>query len=146
MTNLTKLFSAIHNSVSEASTVARNHSLSYLQDDYFEEEVDGTGKKTGVLIPKMLQIKLPVVRGGVMEHQEVSVPLYSLAKHQSLCMDEVKITLNIDLRDVKEDVVVSLTHKWFTEPTKAKVEMTFKGADPPEGIMKINDRLVKTIP
>ena len=146
MVDLSKLFAALHEAVSEATEVARNHSLSYLKKDYFEEELDSEGEKTGVWIPKMVKMKLPVVRDGKLENQEVSIPLYSLAKHQSLCMDELKISLNVELRDVKEGVLVSLSHKWFSEPTKAQVEMTFKGQDPPEGIMKINDRLVKTIP
>jgi len=144
--SLSNLFSAIHKSVSEATSVARNHAAEYIKEDYFEEEKDENGKPTGFLIPKMLKMKLPVLLDGKLTNTEFDIPLYSLAKHNALCMDELKISMNVDLREVKEDVMINLASRWLGEPTKAKVEITFKGQDCPEGVMKINDRLVKTIP
>ena len=61
-------------------------------------------------------------------------------------------TLEIDfcvcLDDLQDKEALASMFPMFKKESenKARIKMTFKGGDPAEGIMKINDALVKAIP
>jgi len=138
--NLTELFKAIHSAVDEAADVSREAATRWIHN-FFESHEDGT------LSPKLVTMKLPIMENGQFVEKETHVPLFSLANHQSLSLEKLDISFEVDLQNYdKGQAIVSTGSKWFGSSTKAKIEMSFKGEKPSEGVMKINDSLVKTIP
>ena len=136
---LTDLFKAIHSAVDEAVDVSRSAAERWLKG-FFEEE-------NGRLEPKYIVMRLPIIENGGIVEKEIQIPLFSLANHQSLSLDELKINFEVDMHSCEEGhAMISTGSKWLSTPTKAKVEMHFKGGTPSEGILRINDILVKTIP
>jgi len=136
---LTELFKSIHSAVDEAADVSRGAAERWLEG-FFEVE-------DGRLEPRYVDMRLPIVEGGNLVEKEVQIPLFSLANHQSLNLQELKINFEVDMHSCEEGhAMVSTNTKWLSTPTKAKVEMSFKGGTPSEGVLKINDILVKTIP
>ena len=137
---LTDLFQAIHSAVDEAADVSREATSRWIHN-FFDLKDDGT------MEPKYVTMKLPLASGGSYEEKETKIPLFSLASHQSLAMDKLSISFEVDLHNYDgEHAMVSTSSSVFSSSTKAKVEMTFKGEKAPEGVMKINDILVHTIP
>ena len=58
-----------------------------------------------------------------------------------------KIFVIVNLEDISDQETVAKLFPMFkTSDNKAQIKIAFKGSDPAEGIMKINDTLVKTIP
>jgi hypothetical protein len=138
--DLTELFKAIHSAVDEAADVNREAATRWVHN-FFDEHEDGT------LSPKLITMKLPVLEAGQFVEKETHIPLFSLANHQSLGLEKLDISFEIDLHTYDDGkAIVSTSSKWFGGSTKAKIEMSFKGEKPSEGVMKINDSLVKTIP
>ena len=137
---LTNLFKAIHAAVDEAADVSREATNRWIQN-FFNLQDDGT------LEPKYITIKLPIAKGGVLEEEDTKIPLFSLASHQSLVMDKLLISFEVDFHNCDgEHAMVSAGSGLFSSSTKAKIEMSFMGEKAPEGVMKINDILVHTIP
>jgi len=137
---LTDLFKAIHGAVDEAADVSREATNRWIHN-FFDRQDDGT------LSPKYVELVLPILEGGEVAHKKMSIPLFSLASHQSLNLDKLDISFEVDLHNYEDgNAMISTSSGMFSSSTKAKVEMSFKGENPPEGVMKINDVLVKTIP
>ena len=154
--SLTALFEALHDSVSKATEVAYDHSLSCLTNTYFEPVIGDDGNPTGTLKPKLLRLAMPHHKGDEISVEEFEVPIYSLVKHQSMLIDTLKVSFEVDLHglenlpentDSKHMVLASSAIGVFgTKPTTAKVEIAFKGSEPAEGAMRVNDKLVKSLP
>ena len=91
---------------------------------------------------------MPIIEDGKMIEKEVKVPMYTLAQHQSMKIDELEITFCVNLEDLQDQETVAHGFGIFKKESdsRAKIRMSFKGGEPAEGIMKINDSLVKTIP
>lgn len=137
---LTDLFKSIHSAVDEAADVSREAASRWLEG-FFEIDEDG------ILEPKYVVMKLPIIEGGEIKEKEIQIPLFSLANHQSLNLNQLSINFEVEMHSCEEGhAMVSTGSKWLGTPTKAKVEMHFKGETPSEGILRINDILVKTIP
>tara|TARA_B100000676_G_C17986695_1_gene792325 strand:- start:69 stop:497 length:429 start_codon:yes stop_codon:yes gene_type:complete len=139
--NLKELFKSLHTSIEEATDVSRC-SVNRWIDQFFE--IDSDGKH----IPKYAKMQLPVVENGVMVEKEINVPLYTLANHQSMSIDTLEIDFCVSLDDLQDKEAVASMFPMFKKESenKARIKMSFKGGDPAEGIMKINDALVKVIP
>ena len=62
-------------------------------------------------------------------------------------MDELNIEFDVDLRGMGDDGLVgSLSKKFLTGKSKARVKIKFKGADASEGVMLLNDKIHQTFP
>ena len=138
--NLTQLFKSLHSSIEEATDVSRC-SVNRWIDQFFD--IDENKKYT----PKYANMVMPVVVDGKLIEKEINIPLYTLANHQSMKIDSLEIDFCVNLEDITDDQAVAKLFPMFkSSDNKAKIKIAFKGSDPAEGIMKINDTLVKTIP
>lgn len=147
------LFQAIHRSVVQASRVAQEASIRSIEKDYFSEKLDEDGKKTGVLKPKKIRVELPDVKDGKLSSSVYDIPLFGLVKHQAITVDELKINFDVELHgldklegETTDDILASTTGGLFKRKSVARVEMTFKGDNPTEGTMKLNDKIMKSFP
>ena len=139
--SLKSMFSAVHEAVVTAAQDVEEGSWWATKDRYFEEGRDGH------LTPRTISIKLPHAESGKVVQQLVDVPLFSLSKHHSLVMDELNIEFDVDLRGMGDDGLVgTLSKKFLTGKSKARVKITFKGADASEGVMLLNDKIHQTFP
>jgi hypothetical protein len=138
--DLNQLFKTLHEAVDEATDVSRN-SVSRWIDQFFD--IDDDGKH----IPKYTKMILPSFEKGRIVQKEVQIPLYTLANHQSIKLDHFEIDFAINLEEITgEGAIAKLFPLFKSSDNKANIKMVFKGSDPAEGVMKINDALVKTIP
>lgn len=153
--SLKALFEALHQSVSQATEVAHDHALECLSSDYFEPALDDDGKPTGALKPRTLRLTMPHHVGEQVQYEEFEVPIYTLVKHQAMLIDSLHMSFEVDLHGLEsvkpgdsDSTLLASTAKgtFAKKPTTAKVEIVFKGSDPPEGAMRVNDKLVKSLP
>jgi hypothetical protein len=153
---LQALFQAIHRSVVKATRVAQDASLKSLQKDYFTEVHDESGKPTGTLKPKTVVMTLPHQEGPEIKKIPYEVPLFALVKHQAMTIDELEMDFEVELHgleqlqvdDDEDETVLSASTSGgaFSRKTIAKVRMKFKGDDPPEGVLRLNDKVLKIFP
>lgn len=159
--SLEELFLAIHDSVTKATAVARDQGKHDLTGEFFEFNEDES-----CWVPKTIRVKMPVFVAGKQEERIFDVPLYALAKHQSLVMKELKIDLDVELDGLDEaeahndDLDASQRIRiggpkrgLFSSITggrrkgaRASVEIKFEGGDPAEGVLRLNDKLVQVLP
>jgi hypothetical protein len=139
--NLTELFKSLHASVEEATDVSRCAANRWIEQFF---TVDEDGKYT----PKYVTMVMPVMVGGKMVENEIRIPMYTLANHQSLKIDELEIDFCVNLEDLQDKETIAHSFGLFKKQSdnRAKIRISFKSGEPAEGIMKINDSLVKTIP
>jgi hypothetical protein len=128
-----KLVETIFESGVHATKLIEGRSLSMFQELYFNK--DGTPKTTKVGDQEIANI--------------------ALVNHQSLTIDELVIDFEVELGEVhsndndeeqnaKHDIHCD-TAGAHTHRRLAKCSIKFKGGDPPEGIARINNQLVKLI-
>ena len=150
---LQSLFQALHQAVSQAAHTAQQASLEMLTD-YFTEIKDADGNPSGVYVPRTMSLALPQHDGDEIKHVKHDVPVFSLVKHQAMSLETLEMVFDVELHglddldkgDTCEDVAVSTPTGPFRRKTMAKVTMTFKGSNPPEGTMRLNDKILKTFP
>ena len=148
---LQSLLEALHQAVNQATNVAKESSLEGLKD-FFYETHDDKGDPTGEWKPKTIKLILPSAEGSEIKSEAYEVPLYSLVNHQSMSIDELKMDFEVELLGLDNLPDSGTTHLMasppgvFSKKTIAKVEVTFKGGAASEGMMKINDKIIKTFP
>jgi len=142
---LDDIFRGIYSSVVEAQNAIEQHYLGEVTEDYFDE--DGS--------PKMILLQLPGSDGKM---REVHVPAISLVPHYGLAIDEVTVEMKVKLSTSDEDketkgTKVGKVKKIISDFSNreggkelATIIVKFKGKDPPEGLARIKDCLIKIIP
>ena len=142
---LDDIFQSIYSSVVEAQNTIESHYLGEIVDDYFEK--DGT--------PKVIIVKLPGQDGKL---KDVHIPAISLVPHQGILIDEVEVEMKVKLSGSEEEkdskgqkhgkVKKIITDFSNREGGKelATIRVKFKGEQPPEGLARIKDNLIKLIP
>ena len=147
---LDSLFQAIQRSVMQATKVAQASSIRSMQRDYFEVVVDEEGKETGELRPKTVKLLLPHHEDDTIVNRAFDVPLYSLVNHQTMAVSELDMEFEIELHGFggdDESPLEASTDGGSGERRKvAKIRMKFNGVESPEGVMRINDKILKTFP
>lgn len=155
---LQALFQSLHRAVVQATRVAQEASLKSLRRDYFHQVKDEEGNPTGTWEPKTMKMVLPHSEGGSVTPVEYEVPVFSLVKHQAMVIDTLRMEFEVELHGLdsltvaEEDeddgpaVAAATPAGTFSRKSIAKVEMTFRGDDPPEGTMRLNDKILKTFP
>ena len=142
---LDEIFQGIYSSVVEAQNAIEQHYLGEITEDYFE--ADGT--------PKMILVKLPGKDGQL---REVHIPAITLVPHYGLAIDEVSIEMKVKLSSSEEDkkrkgnkqgkirqIITDFSNREGGKEL-ATISIKFKGKDPPEGLARIKDNLIKFIP
>ena len=142
---LDDIFQSIYSSVVEAQNTIEQHYLGEITEDYFEE--DGT--------PKMVVVKLPGQDGKL---QEVHIPAITLVPHSGIAIDEVSVEMKVKLSSGDDDkerkgskqgklrkIITDFSNREGGKEL-ATISVKFKGKDPPEGLARIKDNLIKFIP
>ena len=141
---LDHLTKGLYDAVVQAQALAENQHIEALSK-YINE--DGT--------PKCMKM---VING-----ENVDVPLATLAPQSSIKIKELKMDLKVRLNNFgkrkskcgggifsKEDAgAISADLGSSILPTKnnyANLSITFEGSDPPEGLVRLNNNLIKQIP
>ena len=141
---LDHLTKGLYDAVVQAQSLAENQHIEALSK-YVNE--DGT--------PKCMKM---VING-----DNVNVPLATLAPQSSIKIKELKMSLKVKLNNFgkrkskigggifsREDAgAISADLGSSILPSKntyANLEITFEGTDPPEGLVRLNNNLIKQIP
>ena len=148
--SLDNVFQGIYKSIVEAQNTIEQHYVGEIKEDYFDK--DGN--------PYMIKIQLPQGTDGGMK--EVNIPVITLVPHNGMAIKEVEIEMEVSLtlgdseKINQSDVTQkkpSRIKKFITDLSRrnkgskmAKIKVKFNGQEPPEGIARIKDSLVKIIP
>ena len=101
--------------------------------------------------PLYVKLRLPRLPegGGPLEHVEVEVPRLSLVQMGTVALDEVELDFPLRLHGVEEEgqqLLVEFPGSALADESCARVRVRFKGGNPPEAVMKLNDTLMSIIP
>jgi hypothetical protein len=142
---LDEIFQGIYSSVVEAQNAIEQHYLGEITEDYFES--DGT--------PKMIVVKLPGKDGQL---KDVHIPAITLVPHYGLAISEVSVKMKVKLSSSEDDkerkghkggrirkIITDFSNREGGKEL-ATISVKFKGKDPPEGLARIKDNLIKFIP
>ena len=142
---LDDIFQSIYSSVVEAQNTIESHYLGEIVDDYFEK--DGT--------PKVIIVKLPGQDGKL---KDVHIPAISLVPHQGILIDEVEVEMKVKLSGSEEEkdskgqkqgklkkIITDFSNREGGKEL-ATIRVKFRGDQPPEGLARIKDNLIKVIP
>ena len=141
--SLKAVFEAVHQAVVDAAAAVENASWTSLRDRYFTQAEDGT------YTPKTVRMTLPHADQGKVTQQPFDLPLFALTKHHSLAVDTMKVEFDVELRglDKPEDcLMAAMPRGLLSRNPTAKVSITFKGGDAHEGVMLLNDKILKSFP
>ena len=142
---LDDVFQSIYSSVVEAQNTIESHYLGEVVEDYFEK--DGT--------PKVILVKLPGADGKL---KDVNIQAISLVPHQGILIDEVEVEMKVKLSSGENDkkskgqkqgqlrkIITDFSNREGGKEL-ATIRVKFKGKEPPEGLARIKDNLIKFIP
>lgn len=136
---LSKLIRALQNAVIKAQDLVRNQHL-----DTLKQHIDEDGKVRTV----KLQVPVPDSNG----YREIEVPTLTLMPTSGIRLEKLKMTFDVELSGLDEhecdgdcdhEMSIEMRRGLFSRNTKAQVELVFRGADAPEGFLKLNDELEK---
>ena len=146
---LDHLYKGLYDAVCQATSLAENQHIEAL-NKFFDK--DGNAE--------CMEIKVPGDNG---ETQKVQVPLITLAPQSSIKIKELTMELKVKLTGFgkresrlgggifckKDAGAVSADLGASILPKKnqyANLKITFEGTDPPEGLVRLNNNLIKQIP
>ena len=147
---LDELLGGLHDAVVSAQRLVEKQHIDMV-DLYFDDE---TGE------PITMDLKIPSVHPDK-EHELLKVPLITMTPLSSVKIKELNMKFKVKLGK-QVDTTSNLTQQIGTDSTQttgalsidmdsvdtenmAEVEVKFEGTEPPEGVARINDQLIKTI-
>ena len=150
MNSLDNVFQGIYKSIVEAQNTIEQHYLGEIKEDYFDKD----GK------PYMIPVQLPNGANG--EMKTINIPVVTLVPHNGMAIKEVQVEMKVALSEGESEEInsnestkkkPSRIRKFLTDLSNrntgqemAKITVKFNGQDPPEGLARIKDSLVKLIP
>ena len=146
---LDHLTKALYDAVVQAQSLAENQHIETLKK-FFDEEGN----------PECMEVKIPDGKGG---KQLVDVPLVTLTPQGSIKIKELEMELKVKLSSFgkrksrigggifkNEDagsICAELGASILPKRNQyANLKRTFEGTDPPEGLVRLNNNLIKQIP
>ena len=146
---LDHLTKGLYDAVVQAQALAENQHIESLSKFF-----DKKGK------PLKMNIKIPDANG---KEQDISVPLATLTPQSSIKIKELSMELKVKLGSFgkrksrlgggifcKEDagaITADLGASILPKRNQyANLKITFEGTDPPEGVVRLNNNLIKQIP
>ena len=146
---LDHLTKALYDAVVQAQSLAENQHIETLKK-FFDKEGN----------PECMEVKIPDGKGG---KQLVDVPLVTLTPQGSIKIKELEMELKVklssfgkrksrigggifkneDAGSICADLGASILPK---RNQYANLKITFEGTDPPEGLVRLNNNLIKQIP
>ena len=137
--SLDLLVESIYNSVVFAQRKVETEHLKRVMSTYFDD--DGNALT--------FRVNLPNNDG---EIEPTDIPLITLAPNSHLSISELEMELNVDLgqfSDEENNEKKKLSAKVSgtrNQENLAKIKIKMNGSDPPEGLARINDQLIKILP
>ena len=148
--SLDSVFQGIYKSIVEAQNTIEQHYVGEIKEDYFDNKGN----------PHTVPVQLPAGQNG--EMKTINIPLITLVPHNGMAIKEVEIEMKVALSPGESEEVnkSKVTKKkpskiriFFTDLSNrnksremAKIKVKFNGQDPPEGLARIKDSLIKIIP
>ena len=139
-----------YKSIVEAQNTIEQHYVGEIKEDYF----DKNGK------PHMVPVQLPAGQNG--EMKIINIPVITLVPHNGMAIKEVEIEMQVALSPGESEKInkskvtkkkPSRIRSFLTDLSNrnkghemAKIKVKFNGQDPPEGLARIKDSLIKIIP
>ena len=133
------LVESIYNSVIFAQRKVETEHLKRVMSTYFDDDGNALTFK----------VNLPSNNG---EIESTDIPLITLAPNSHLSISELEMELKVDIGqfdDEKNNEERKLSAKVSGTRNKknlAKIKIKMNGSDPPEGLARINDQLIKILP
>lgn len=151
---------AIQTAVVKSSDIAEQHELNHIQQqEYWIDTGEKAEDGTPIYKPRMVTVRLPVWKDGKQTDHDIQIPMQTLVTGQSLAIEELTIAMDVELQGMEEGADVGCTHRklrinpsvggngWFARKRNtAKISITFKGQEPPEGYARIDNQLIKLLP
>ena len=137
--SLDRLVESIYNSVLYAQRKVETEHLKRVMSTYFDKDGNALTFK----------VNLPSNNGEV---EPTHIPLITLAANSHLAISELEMELSVDIGqfdDEKNNKERKLSAKVTGSRNKenlAKIKIKMNGSDPPEGLARINDQLIKILP
>ena len=160
--SLDDIVHSIQSAVIAATDIAERHELdSITNQEFWELKLDKKGEPVTdddgrhIYAPRMVILELPTWEDGVLVRKRVPVPIQSLTTGQSLRVDTLEVEMSVEISGLTADqkkgkLMVrpcATNPSWFKkESNAAKIKLTFKGSEPPEGYARIDDQLIKLLP
>jgi hypothetical protein len=129
---LESIFNSLYDAVVSAQRAVEFQNITAINEQYFDK--DGNAKTIALNLPD---------DSGKMVMQ--NIPLLSLSRNDSLSIDEVQIKVNVELGSGEVGILSSLTRRHDARSSIAELTIKFKGRSVPEGLARIDDKLIKTI-
>tara|TARA_R110000868_G_C10393431_1_gene720586 strand:- start:19 stop:420 length:402 start_codon:yes stop_codon:yes gene_type:complete len=128
---LESVFSSLYDAVVSAQLAVEYQQLQTLTEMYFDEQGNA----------KTIALNLPNDAGNMsVQH----IPLLSLTRNDSLSIDEVQIKMNVELGHGELGLLSRLNRRHDKRSSSAELTIKFKGTAAPEGLARIDDKLIKT--
>lgn len=151
---------AIHTAVIKSTDIAETHELDHIRkQEYWIDTGDKDADGGSIYKPRMVTVRLPIWEDGVQAEHDIQVPMQTLVTGQSLAIESLTVEMDVELQGMEEGADVGCTHRklkinpsiggngWFAKKRNtAKISITFKGQDPPEGYARIDNQLIKLLP
>jgi hypothetical protein len=142
---LESMFEAVYKSVVDAVHTVQDASWENTKQQYFDQDSDGN------LVPKTARMTLPHMEDGKLGLKAFDIPLLTLAKHQTITVDEMTMAFDVELRsldkaDKEQGLLAAMPRGFISRYPTAKVTIKFKGGEPCEGLMLLNDKAHSVLP
>lgn len=141
---LDELLKAIGSAVATANLALQNLS-GEAQKSFYQPGEDG------VMHPRSLSVHLPRRHVGQGEEAEGphDIPESTLTHHHQIMLDTLSLDIDCLVEGLQKGadgadlVLLSVGGDIRNRSNAARLQLTFKTADPPEGVARINDQLLK---
>lgn len=164
-----ELIDALQGAVIQAYTLSKNQHI-HAMKDYFDE--DGVPHMVKIKLPYKSE---EGGKEGEIKYRTVEIPAFSLVPQVSLKMHKVNMDFdvklvglsqeasnqpessyghisdsssgrNLNLRNKKSQKLLTNVFAGTDDSNKVHVELEFTSGDPPEGVVRMNDMLIRLMP
>ena len=142
MNSLDDVFKGIYTSITKSQNIVEQAYIDEVKKDYFDDEGN----------PYTAPVSLPVGNNG--EMKTVHIPTITLVPHWGMQLKTVEIEMKIAISPGEKKPVnnkLKKIRKFIADHSMrnkemAKIRVVFDGKEPPEGLARIKDTLIKIIP
>ena len=158
--SLDEFVQAIQTAVVKSTDIAETHALNHIrQEEWWIDTGEKAGDGNPIYRPRMVTVRLPIWEEGKQVHKDIQVPMQTLVTGQSLAIDQMTVEMDVELEGMEDGADDGCEHRklrinpavggngWFAKKRNtAKISITFKGQEPPEGYARIDNQLIKLLP
>ena len=158
--SLDEFVGAIQEAVVKSTDIAEQHELNHIQQqEYWVDTGEKDADEQPIYRPRMVTVRLPIWAEGKQVEKDIQVPMQTLVTGQSLAIEALTVEMDVELQGMEDGADIGCTHRklkinpsvggngWFAKKRNtAKISITFKGQEPPEGYARIDNQLIKLLP